>query len=126
MHKIKVEQKSKHMDKPLAVPENIVHSWYNLTDLRDRVALNYNLADDYQPNSNGISVIDKQVLNTYEYQGLINPHKSYGYLRTPQMAEIIYTFLCRGRSHLWIMLIETLHRLIQTAKMRRQRLKVEL
>jgi hypothetical protein len=109
MSKIKTEQKLQ-VEK-LSVPENITRCWYNLSDLGDRVAINYNLADDYQKNSSGISIIDKQVHNTYQYQGKKNPHKSYGYLRTPEMAEIIYTFLCRGRSPMSIWLTEKLYRL---------------
>jgi hypothetical protein len=75
MSKIKAEQDDK--TDILPVPENINRRWYNLSDLGDRVAINYNLADDFQKNSKGISIIDKQVHNTYEYDGKKNPHKSY-------------------------------------------------
>ena len=109
MSKIISERKGDIRD--LAVPENISRRWYNLSDLGDRVAINYNLADDFQKNSKGISIIDKQVHNTYEYGGKKNPHKSYGYLRTPEMAEIIYKFLCQGRSSLSVWLSERLYRL---------------
>jgi hypothetical protein len=110
MNKIKAEQI--HKGQPLSVPENITRRWYNLSDLGDRVAINYNLADDYNKNSKGISVIDKQVHNTYQYGDEKNPHKSYGYLRTPEMSEIVHTFLCRGRSPVSIWLTELLYRLI--------------
>jgi len=109
MSKIKTEQRGKV--KQLTVPDNVTHRWYNLSDLGDRVAINYNLADDFQQNSRGISIIDKQVLNTYQYNGKKNPHKSYGYLRTPEMAEIIYAFLCRGKSPISIWLTDKLYRL---------------
>ena len=104
MSKIRAEQQDEN--KTLYVPENIKRRWYNLSDLGDRVAINYNLADDFHKNSKGISIIDKQVHNTYEYKGHKNPHKSYGYLRTPEMSEIIYAFLCRGRSPLSVWFIE--------------------
>jgi len=38
------------------------------------------------------------VYNNYVYQERRNPHKSYGYLRTPEMAKIVYEFLSRDRS----------------------------
>ena len=109
MNKIKMEQKNgNHI---LSVPENITRQWYNLSDFGDRVAINYNLSDDYHQNSQGISILDKQVHNTYEYAGNKNPHKSYGYLRTPEMSEIVHSFLCRGRSPLAVWLTEQYYRL---------------
>jgi hypothetical protein len=112
MSKIKAEQKNTAHLTRLQVPENITNCWYNLSDLRDRVAINYNLADDYDPNSAGLSIIDKQVSNTYEYDGVSNPHKSYGYLRTPEMSEIIYDFYRRGRSRLSVWITEKIYRLL--------------
>ncbi len=79
-------------------PENIRRKWYNLTDLEDNVAMNYDLADDFEPNSRQITATDKVVYNNYVHQKKRNPHKSYGYLRTPATAEIIYNFLSRDRS----------------------------
>jgi hypothetical protein len=116
MHKIKAEQQDK--DHPLSVPENITRRWYNLSDLGDRVAINYNLADDYHKNSKGIAIIDKQVHNTYVYDGKKNPHKSYGYLRTPEMSEIVHTFLCRGRSPFTVWLTEQFYRLIHRSRLK--------
>jgi len=81
-------------------PENVKNQWFNLSDLGDHVAMNYNLADDYMENSAGIGPQDQVVFNNYVYQNKRNPHKSYGYLRTPEFAEIIYQFLSRDRSKL--------------------------
>ena len=117
MNKIKTEQENK--DQSLSVPENITRRWYNLSDLDDRVAINYNLADDYQKNSKDVAIIDKQVQNTYEFNGEKNPHKSFGYLRTPEMSEIIYTFLCRGRSPLSVWLTEQFYRLFYRNRLRK-------
>ena len=117
MNKIKVEQKNN--TKSLSVPENITRRWYNLSDLGDRVAINYNLADDYHKNLKGISIVDKQVHNTYEYGGNKNPHKSYGYFRTPEMSEIVHTFLCRGRSPLSVWLTEQFYRLFYRKRINR-------
>jgi len=88
----------------LKVPENIIYNWYNFSDLEDRVAINYNLADDYPPNSNNVSIEDFIVQNDYIYKDETNPHKSYGYLRTPEVAKIILNFVDSGKSRyrLWL------------------------
>ncbi len=80
------------------VPENIIRQWCNFSDLDDKVAMNYTLADDYAPNTKGVRPQDMIVYNNYEMDGKRNPHKSYGYLRTPEMAEVIYDFLTREKS----------------------------
>ena len=55
--------------------------------------MDYSLNDDFAENSRGVRAIEKIVINNYEYGGSKNPHKSFGYLRTPEMAEIISDFL---------------------------------
>jgi hypothetical protein len=77
------------------VPNNIKKCWLNFSDLNDKIAANYNLADDYKPNRHKILPTDFIVHNNYVYHGQKNPHKVYGYLRTPQMAEAMYNFLKR-------------------------------
>ncbi len=64
---------------------NIVEKWTNFADKRDPVALDVHLADDYGPNENGVSVKDDLVIN--DYGGI--RHKSYGYLRAPEVTEAI-------------------------------------
>lgn len=76
-----------------STPENIERAWYNFADLDDRVAVNYTLADDFVPNSRGVGPRDIQVHNDYQYRDQRNPHKSYGYLRASEVAEVIHTFL---------------------------------
>ena len=94
--KIASEQKKKFVKKVnLKVPENITSNWYDLSDLGDKIAFTYQLSDDYEPNSKGVKVIDKIVTNQYAYLANKNPHKSYGYLRTPEMVKIINKFLDR-------------------------------
>jgi predicted alpha/beta hydrolase family esterase len=83
----------RNVSKP-PTPEN-VKRWYNLADLRDKVTLNYNLADDYLPNLRGVFPEDEIVYNDYEYDGEKNPHKSFGYLRTPELARHVHEFLSR-------------------------------
>ncbi len=81
----------------LRTPENIISSWYNLADLKDKIAMDYALHDDYEENSRNVRVIDKIVNNNYIYRKTKNHHKSFGYLRTTEMAEIIFEFL-KGES----------------------------
>jgi pimeloyl-ACP methyl ester carboxylesterase len=87
-------------DRPsrLPTPDNIRTAWYNIADLKDRVALNYTLNDDFSPNQDGITPQDIIVRNTYRVGGKSNPHTVYGYIRTPECSQRIYTFLKTGRS----------------------------
>lgn len=73
----------------LRTPSLVVRSWTNFSDPGDFVCFDTRLADDYDPNSSDVKVRDILVAN--DYPG--NPHKSYGYLRTPEMSEYIDTFL---------------------------------
>lgn len=80
---------------------SIVTGWTNFADKRDRVATDTHLADDYGPNSAGVRVRDDLVNNEYTYTALdnekkSNPHKSYGYLRCPEVAKTISAFLKDG------------------------------
>lgn len=85
----------------LSVPDNVKNHWYNFSDLRDRVAFDFSLADDYLPSKKKIGITDFEVNNNYVINGKINPHKVYGYLRTPQLAIVIDQFLVDGRSVVW-------------------------
>ena len=80
----------------IRTPENITGSWYNFSDLKDKVAMNYNLADDYGKNSHGVGPFDIIVDNTYEYNLHKHPHKCYGYLRAPEVSEFLYDFITSG------------------------------
>lgn len=81
------------VEKMLPAPENIQKAWFNFSDLRDSVALNYNLSDDFAKNSKGVGPLDFVVNNDYEINRKKNPHKSYGYLRAKEVAEVIHDFL---------------------------------
>lgn len=98
--------------KKLKTPVAITKNWFNLSDLEDKITINYNLADDYDENQQGIGPIDKIVFNSYVYKGKRNPHKSYGYLRTPELAEIIYDFLARDRNKVLFSIINQLNSLV--------------
>jgi hypothetical protein len=96
LKKIVEEQKNNPVIK-LKVPENIQRNWYNLSDLDDQVALNHLLAEIYVCNSKGVKIIDKLVQNNFKHITVRNPHSSYGYLSTPELAEIVHSFLFRKK-----------------------------
>ena len=100
LNKIIGEQKE-NSEKKLRVPENIIRNWYNLSDLDDQVALNHLLAEIYIPNSKGVKIIDRLVQNNFMDNGIRNSHSSYGYLRTPELAEIVYSFLVHKKYNLF-------------------------
>lgn len=77
----------------LQTPESVNSKWYNFSDIRDKIALDYKLSDDFDTNSKGVKCIDKLVTNTYAMNGIANPHKSFGYLRTPEFIDILINFL---------------------------------
>ncbi len=87
---------SPHIKRPHA-PDCIWPHWYNVSDLRDTVALDHTLRDDYAPNDKGLKAVDLLVTNDYEVNKQPNPHKSYGYLRAPEVARIIDAFLNEKR-----------------------------
>ena len=91
LNKITSEQEGNLKNK-LKVPECIGKNWYNLSDLEDQVAFTHTLSEIYECNSKGLKVIDKLVKNNYMISGNRNPHKSYGYLRTREFAEIFSEF----------------------------------
>jgi hypothetical protein len=75
------------------VPNN-VRAWTNLADRRDIAAVAGDLAADYVPNDYGVGLRDVPVINGYlRPNGEPNPHKSYGYLRTPELSNIAAGFL---------------------------------
>jgi hypothetical protein len=71
-----------------------VRQWTNLADPGDKVALDCTLADEYRPSSGPAGVHDDLVHNKYvDRAGKADRHNSYGYLRTPELADIIHKFL---------------------------------
>ncbi len=105
MLKILSEQRKKPQKHLTAqTPENIVGTWYNFADPQDKVATVYNLSEDYKENSRHVRPIDIIVHSDYEYEGERNPHSVYGYLRTQEMARVIYNFLHHGhpKSRIWL------------------------
>ncbi|AWN44463.1 lipase/acyltransferase domain-containing protein [Methylobacterium durans] len=73
------------------VPKN-VGQWTNLADRRDVATVAGALAHDYAPHE-GTGIRDVAVLNEYRRpNGEANHHKSYGYLRTPELSAIAMEF----------------------------------
>ncbi len=86
---------------PLPTPAAITHKWLNLSDLDDVTCLNYNLRNHYDENGAGVRPFDQVVYNNYECKGAKNPHKAYGYLRTPEMSRAVYHFLALENAGIW-------------------------
>jgi len=92
--KIAAEQKRRYNgENHMITPPGVVKNWFNFSDILDKVAFNYALADDFSANSNGIKPTDFLVENDYKMNGEPNPHKSYGYLRTPEFSKVLNDFL---------------------------------
>ena len=89
-YQFEIEQNLKNK---LVVPEQIINKWYNLYDTEDQVALNHQLTNLYEINSRKVNIEDQIVKNLFTTGGVRNPHKSYGYLRTPEFSKIINGFL---------------------------------
>ena len=79
---------------PRRVPECVAR-WSNFADPRDFAARwDTRLANDYRPNRAGVAVSDHLVINGYASpSGKPNPHKIFGYLRTPEISQLIAGFL---------------------------------
>ena len=74
-------------------PSIVTGEWINYADKKDPIALDIHLGDDFGANSKGIKVRDDLVKNDYVgTKGKKNHHKSYGYLRTPEISQKIAGF----------------------------------
>jgi len=75
-------------------PTIITDNWVNFADKKDPVAIDAHLRDDYKANIKGVRVVDDLVANDYVgLEGKRNHHKSYGYLRTPELSKKLLEFL---------------------------------
>ncbi|PKP06986.1 MAG: hypothetical protein CVU10_05360 [Bacteroidetes bacterium HGW-Bacteroidetes-5] len=77
----------------ISTPPGIEYGWFNLTDIKDPIAINYKLSDDFAKNANGVYPVDYLVYNNYQINRTKNPHKSYGYLRTKEFSLIVASFI---------------------------------
>lgn len=102
VNKIKMELgRSKDDQEPLPTPRSITKRWLNFSDLEDVTCLDYNLRHHYKENGSRVRPFDEIVYNNYEYQGVRNPHKCYGYLRTADFSRALYSFLVLENAGLW-------------------------
>ncbi len=98
MSKIGDEMKRSGLNgKKIKTPPGILKNWYNYSDILDKVAFNYKLSDYYTENDHGVKPVDILVTNNYEINGLKNPHKVFGYLRTPEFSSVLSEFILSGK-----------------------------
>ena len=78
------------------VPQQ-VRQWTNLSDPRDKIALDCILGKDYPPAPGWMRIQDGLAYNDYVDQtGKRDHHNGYGYLRTPELSDIVREFLNTG------------------------------
>jgi len=119
MSKIAAEQKQKLPAKSaMLTPPTINKKWYNFSDILDRIALNYKLSDSFSPNKNGVLPVDYLVVNNFEINGNRNPHKSYGYLRTPEFSKVLNDFIQTDKFTIKQKLHSKVNRIINALKYR--------
>jgi hypothetical protein len=125
--KIVAEQKIRlNGESILATPPGVTNKWYNLADIMDKVALNYKLSDDFIQNKAGVAPEDFLVINNFEIGKLKNPHKSYGYLRTPEFSKILSDFIGEEKINLIQKLRNVLQKMLEKMKTQRDRVKDKL
>jgi hypothetical protein len=106
----------KNSENCMVSPPGVTAHWFNLADILDKVALNYQLNDDFSANKHGVVPVDFLVVNDYLIGENKNPHKSFGYLRTPEMSQILYNFITEREKNLFRKFIEKLGKLSTTLR----------
>jgi len=92
--KAKIYSERSYASVPVRTPTVVRERWVNYADRRDPVAVDTHLRDDFGPNDSNIRVEDDLIINDYVTPaGESKPHKSFGYLRTPELSEHIRDFL---------------------------------
>ncbi len=95
--KLNIHDERKHRPGgALRTPTVVSESWKNFADRADPVAFDAHLSDDFTENSRHVVVSDDLVSNDYIKPGTDddrNHHKSYGYLRTPELSRHIAELL---------------------------------
>lgn len=93
--KANIHRERSYAREPVRTPTVVTERWANYADRRDPVAIDTHLMDDFGENDAGVRVEeDDMVMNDYVGpKGERDGHKSYGYLRTPELSEHIRDFL---------------------------------
>ena len=87
-------RKERSADAGVSTPKVVRRRWANYADFFDSVAVDTHLGDDYEANESDVGVEDNIVDNPYVgVDGRPNHHKSYGYLRTPELSRHVAEFL---------------------------------
>lgn len=114
--KIASELRQNHLEiKKPEVPHS-VKQWFNFSDIEDKIAINYKLADDFMPNKHGVQIIDQEIINDYKINNHRNPHKSYGYLRCPELSDLLNTFLKQKEAHPLIRILQPFKNMLSKIK----------
>ncbi len=91
-------------NKILKVPES-VKNWINYGEWYDPVTADLFISEEFEENNLGVKIIDDPVNNNYKYYNFnkdfcirdLKPkksrHKTYGYLRTPEISKVLLNFL---------------------------------
>lgn len=83
-----------YQENDLVRTPSCVNKWTNFADRRDPVAFDVHLAGDYAANDRGVKVKDDLIINGYrDLDRNPNYHKSYGYLRAPEVSKVIRAFI---------------------------------
>ena len=91
--KIAAEWQSNRLVPPkLKTPPGVKRHWYNFADLKDKIALIYQLSKNYQANWRHVKPSDFIIYNDYHNGVDSNPHKSFGYLRATEFGKILTKF----------------------------------
>jgi hypothetical protein len=77
----------------IQTPSSIEKNWYNLSDIEDVIAMNYNLSNEFSENDKGVKPIDILVKNNYMMNNKANPHNAFGYLRAKAFSEVLFAFM---------------------------------
>ena len=100
----------------ISTPPSVYNNWFNFSDILDKIAFNYKLADVFSQNKHGVVPVDILVVNNYEINGLKNPHKSYGYLRTPEFAKVLNEFIQSEKITMKEKIIRSINQFYNTIK----------
>ncbi|MGF7141495.1 PGAP1-like alpha/beta domain-containing protein [Roseimarinus sediminis] len=119
-------KKNPNGHKYMATPPGVGTNWFNLADISDKVALNYKLNDDFSPNEKEVSPFDFLVVNDYEINKQKNPHKSFGYLRTPELSKILNEFINTKKKNFANKVADKLEQFIQDIKVQAEFVKDRL
>jgi hypothetical protein len=115
--KIAAEQQKKIEGQSImATPPGVTSNWFNFADIKDHVAINFELSDDFRENERGILPTDFLVNNNYVINGEINHHKSFGYLRTPEFSKILGDFIADRKLNMAQKVLKTLQDFLEKVK----------